>query len=458
VGADVFRNGVNAYLEQHAYGNATSADFWTAMTKASGKPIDRILPTFVNQPGVPVESVALRCDPPQPQLTVTSERFFTDPAMAKVAPGTPSWQVPLCTKTPAATPGCQIAAGPQATLPVGVPACPRWTFVNAGAYGYFRTAYSPDMLRALAPDIASSFTEPERLTIVGDEWALVRAGRHSVVDYLTLAGGFGSEHANGVLDEVSSRLLFVRDYLTSGETRQKYERFIQSLFGPLYRELGLAAAPGDDDDKRGLRATVIHALDRGGNDAGLATEARSALEKSLSGGTPMDATAARAVTSVAARHGDNALWEELLNASQKANSPAERYRYLYALGSFEDPTLIDRGLNFALTPDLRSQDAATFIGAFLANPIARPRAWAFVKQHWNQLGPKTTISLGDVRLVESLGAFCDAQSRDDIKDFFKAHKLPAASRALDQTIEKINNCIAMQEKESANVGAWLASR
>src|SRR4029077_12139337 len=240
---------------------------------------------------------------------------------------------------------------------------PRWAFVNVGAYGYFRTAYSPDMLRALAPDIASSFTEPERLTIVGDEWALVRAGRHSVANYLTLATGFGNEHANGVLEEVSSRLLFVRDALTSGETRQKYEQFMRSLFGPLYRELGLNAAPGDDDDRRALRATVIQTLDRGGNDAGLATDARAVLEKSLSGATPMDATAARAVTAVAARHGDKALWEELLNASQKANSPDERYRYLYALGSFEDPALIDRGLNFALTPDLRSQDAATFIGA-----------------------------------------------------------------------------------------------
>ena len=44
LGADVFRNGVNAYLEEHAYGNATSADFWTTMTRVSGKPIDRIQP------------------------------------------------------------------------------------------------------------------------------------------------------------------------------------------------------------------------------------------------------------------------------------------------------------------------------------------------------------------------------------------------------------------------------
>jgi aminopeptidase N/puromycin-sensitive aminopeptidase len=233
---------------------------------------------------------------------------------------------------------------------------------------------------------------------------------------------------------------------------------MQSLFGPLYRELGLNAAPGDDDDRRALRATVIQTLDLGGNDSGLATEARAALEKLLSGAAPIEATAAKAVTSVAARHGDQALWTQLLNASQRANSPTERYRYLYALGAFEDPALIDRGLNFALTPELRSQDTPTFLGNFLSNPVARPRAWAFIKQHWNELEPKTTISGGDTGLVGALAAFCDARSRDDIKDFFKTHKLPAASRALDQTIERINNCIAMKEKGTPAVATWLAQR
>ena len=459
VGSDVFQRGINAYLEQHAFANATSADFWNAMTKASGKPIDRILPTFVNQPGVPLVSVTERCNGGTTQLAVSSERFFTDPSMAKVTKTSPVWQLPLCIKTPTERGGCQVVSGPQATVSVSEPSCPRWAFVNAGAYGYFRTAYSAaDTLPALARDISSSFSETERLTIVGDEWALVRAGRHSVADYLTLAAGFGKEHANGVLGEVSSRLVFVREYLTSGESRQKYEQFMRSLFGPLYQELGLSASPGDDDDRRELRATVIETLNKGGNDPGLATAARKAVDQSLSGGAPLDASAANAIVAVAARHGDPALWEALLAASKKASSPAEQYRYLYALGAFEDPALIDRGLNFALTPDLRSQDTPTFLGTFLANAVARPRAWAFVKQHWPQLAPKITISLGDVRFVESLGAFCDARSRDDIKDFLKTHKLPAASRTLDQTIERINNCITMGQKETPNVTAWLAQR
>ena len=61
LGAETFRKGINTYLEAHAYGNGTSQDFWTIMSSASGKPIDAILPTFVNQPGAPLIDVSFAC-------------------------------------------------------------------------------------------------------------------------------------------------------------------------------------------------------------------------------------------------------------------------------------------------------------------------------------------------------------------------------------------------------------
>ena len=231
----------------------------------------------MNQPGVPVVDVTLRCDA-SPQLAVTSERFFTDPAMAKVVRTRPSWETPLCTKTPGATSGLsgRRTAGNGSGRGRVVPALGvrerrrQWIFphrVLARDAPRDRARHRSVVLRAGAA---------RRLSATNGRW--YAPGRHSVADYLTLAAGFGREHANGVLAEVSSRLLFVRDYLTSGDTRQKYERFMQSLFGPLYRELGLNASPGDDDDKRALRATVIQTLDLGGNDAALASDARRALE------------------------------------------------------------------------------------------------------------------------------------------------------------------------------------
>src|SRR5262249_26458751 len=78
VGADAFRQGVNAYPENPPYGNATSEDFWRAVGATSGKPVDRILPTFVNQPGVPLITVAASCQSGQLQLALQQQRFVLD--------------------------------------------------------------------------------------------------------------------------------------------------------------------------------------------------------------------------------------------------------------------------------------------------------------------------------------------------------------------------------------------
>src|SRR5206468_11257817 len=106
--------------------------------------------------------------------------------------------------------------------------CAPWVFVNAGAHGYYRTAYSSCNLRAIAPRVGTELTPPERLSLIGDEWALVRASRHAAADFLTLAAGYGHEQTSGVLEEVASRLAFIHEYLTTDATRPKLESFLRS--------------------------------------------------------------------------------------------------------------------------------------------------------------------------------------------------------------------------------------
>src|SRR5262249_3164247 len=213
----------------------------------------------------------------------------------------------------------------------------------------------------------------------------------------------------------------------------------------------------DSDERRALRATLIHTLGVTGNDAQLAATARAALDRTLQGGSALDPTLARSIIDVAARFGDASLFDALLAASDRATSPDERYRYLYALADFRDPALIDRALELSIGPKLRSQDTARYLSSFLANEPARARAWAFVKAHWKELEPKVRIFGGDTNVVASLGNFCDASSRDDIASFFQQHPLPSATRTLTQTIERINNCIAFRAAQSGSVTGFLRS-
>ena len=83
---------------------------------------------------------------------------------------------------------------------------------------------------------------------------------------------------------------------------------------------------------------------------------------------------------------------------------------------------------------------------------------AFVEANWTALAPKVTISGGDTSLIRSMNNFCDARSRDRVTAFVAAHPLPGAARTLEQTIEVVNNCIVLREKQTPEVEAWLAAR
>jgi aminopeptidase N/puromycin-sensitive aminopeptidase len=419
------------------------------------------MPTFVNQPGFPLVSVAMSCAGGKTTVTLSEQRFFLDPALFKKG-SSERWQVPVCVKSAGRKDAaCDVVTAATQTMTLGTAStggCAPWVFVNAGAHGYYRSEYPPDMLRAMAPHVETDLSAPERLSLAGDEWALVRAGRHSVADYLTLASGFGREPSSGVLSTITGRLDFMHDALTTDATRGHFEAFTRSLLRVSFDELGFQPAPGDSDERRTLRAVVIGALGGPGEDADVVAKSRAALDRALAGGPPLDSTLAGEVVEIAASHGDAKLYDALSAALAKATSPDEHDRYLFALTAFREPALIDRALQYALSPQLRSQDTAIYLGHFFRNAAARPRAWAFVKQHWAELEPKITISGGDVNLVSSLSAFCDAGARDDVQAFFAAHKLPAAARTLDQTVDRINNCIELRRKQAPALAEWLASR
>ena len=461
VGAASFRDGVNAYLQAHAYGNATSEDFWKTIAATSGKPVDQILPTFINQPGVPIVEVSpLTCtgNGQSTRATFGQEPFLLNAGDPR---GTaPLWQVPACLKTgaSAASSACLVIAQPRVTLDVAQ-GCVPWIFVNAGAHGYYRTAYAPEMLRALAPHVEDALSPAERVTLIGDEWALVRANRHTAADYLTLAAGYGRERVSGVLGDVVERLGFIRDYLTTDATRGRFEAFVLSMLRPLFEQLGFSPSSSDSDDRRALRAVVIGALGTIANDGEVVRQARATLDWALTGnGAALDPTVREAVVQVAAAHGDERLYEAFIAAAARSTTPDERNLYFLASGKFRDPRIIDRGLRRTLSNEVRTQDTTRYLAAFFDNPVARPLAWSFVKANWTELEPKLRIFSAGARVANSLDGFCDSGVRDDIRTFFDTHRLTGVTGALPRTIDRINNCIDLREKQAKPLSDWLNRR
>ena len=93
VGEETFRRGIHNYLAAHLYANATAEDFWRAQARTSSKPVDRIMSSLVDQPGVPLLTFA---GDGKGNVAVKQARFFSNPTTTEARrPG----RLPVCFKT-----------------------------------------------------------------------------------------------------------------------------------------------------------------------------------------------------------------------------------------------------------------------------------------------------------------------------------------------------------------------
>ncbi|MFI5176848.1 MAG: ERAP1-like C-terminal domain-containing protein, partial [Terriglobia bacterium] len=164
-----------------------------------------------------------------------------------------------------------------------------------------------------------------------------------------------------------------------------------------------------------------------------------------------------AALGLAALNGDGALYDKLLAAMKTAKTPGQYYLYFFTLSNFRDPQLLDRTLQFAISPEVRSQDSLNLIGAVMSKPAGQRPSWDFVRTHWAEV-EKAGGLFASAQVEGNTGSFCDARSRDEVVDFFSTHKVAAGERTLKQSLEQINNCIDLKSLQSGQLASWLRAR
>jgi aminopeptidase N/puromycin-sensitive aminopeptidase len=325
---------------------------------------------------------------------------------------------------------------------------------NAGARGYYRAVYPPELVSAIARDVGL-LTPAERIALVADEWALVRAGRHDVGTFLELASGFNGERTPAVMGTLLGALGSVGEELTTESSRPKFRTWVAALLRPALQETEWAPAASESDDRKELRALLVGGLGNIARDPEVIAKAREVLLSELAKPGSVEPALLNTAVTVAARGGDAALYEKYLARSRSASDPEEHYRYLYALASFSDPALVRRTMDYILSPEVRNQDAKLFIARLLGNRDAQALAWQLLQERWSDVQKKTGEFVGNTVIVGALGSFCDARSLAQVRQFFGTHKVPDAERTLQQAIERINACVARSEAQSAKLAAWL---
>ena len=237
LGEETFREGVHNYLAAHLYGNATAEDFWNAQTATSHQPVDTIMRSFIDQPGVPLITLA---DRQASALPLRQSRFFLDsPRADQISTSLTQlqWTVPVCLKSNA-KPICRILTPADAALPIPADAPMPIFYANADDKGYYRTRYTPAQLSSMTAGAESSLTPPERIGLLSDQWALTRTGQSSIADFLSLVVALKSDPSGPVLDTALDQLAEVDRMIAADTDRAPLARALRSKFEPVYAALG----------------------------------------------------------------------------------------------------------------------------------------------------------------------------------------------------------------------------
>ncbi|MEL7156308.1 MAG: M1 family metallopeptidase, partial [Actinomycetota bacterium] len=380
LGEDRFRAGIVRYMAEHQFGNAETTDLWDAIEAETAEPVRRIMDSWIFQGGFPVVSVT---------IDGTRVTFHQDRMVYEGGDEAPDaeWAVPILYRWRAegaeeATEGRTLIEGPSTTVELS--AAPEWLVANAGSAGFLRVAYPDDLLDTLAEVAIDELTPVERYALLDDAYASLLAGQTSSMSFVTLIEALSGEHDRSVWQRLIAGLRQM-DRLVDGEARERLQEIAHDILAPPLANLGLAPRPDDDDRTRQLRGDLVRALGVVANDPEIQEEAKRAVATGRRNPELVDAALMAASVEVVAAIGDEADFDDFVDAWNSAATPQEEIRYLYALADFTEPELVERVHELVLTEKVRSQNAPYLLARALGSREASQKTWEFITTNWARL-------------------------------------------------------------------------
>ena len=381
LGPAVFRDGVRRYMADRAYGNATSEDLWVALAAASKQDVGALARAWVDQPGFPLVQVSARCDTAGARIvTLHQVRFLSGNAM----PATAShWNIPLQLRVGAqGTPRALLLAEQDRSVPAGQ--CDEALSVNAGATGYFRTAYDAGILAANTRQFAQ-LPAGDRIALLDDEWALVEKGSEPLAHYLALASAMGTDLNVRAWTQVCEALETIERDERGTPGHAAFLSYAKGVLRPVASALGMDARPDEAPGLQRLRRTVVGNLGAWGEES-VVKEMRKRFERFQAQQDSLGPDEQGLVLGVMARTANQTTFDQLHALARQAHDDTELRRYYAALMHVRDPELARQAAQLALSGEIPPQAADLRIQLMVELSEQNPAlSWQVFSTHTSEL-------------------------------------------------------------------------
>ena len=463
LGSEVFREGIQLYLRRHREQSASAADLWAALSEVSDQRIEKMIAPWTLQTGFPLVRVERQNEDGRDAIRLRQERFTAGPrALEKGRRAAASrWPIPWVGRVGRGGDGNARAIrhlfSKARDSASGQGAALTWIYGNAGEAGFFRVQHGESEWEDLLAERAS-LSPLERIGLVGNQWALARAGREPLDKLLDLVASLGDDDDPDVLaavERVLTRLLQRVTPRRSPEVAARLRAWVEIYFGGQIDRLGLDPRAEDDASQRERRARVFAIVGRIGQATVVRNHCTRRTAGSLAGKSPLPPELADESVRIAASQGGLPLHATFVAAVRKAPTPQARRRMLLALAEFSGASELAESLAATVDAGLApAVDRAGLLGALLAGPRTADATWLHLQQIWRKL-ERVWPPILLARVAAGTSASLAPEYAREISAFFKAHPLAAGPRTLRQIREELGHARRYEPEIGRQLEAYL---
>jgi len=449
IGPDKFQLGVQKYIAAHRWSNAVGADLFSALAEASGKNLEPILASYLDQAGFPLVKVGVD---PSGMVTLSQARFHNAGATANDE----TWNIPVRLKiSDGKNVQTRVVVLDKAEKKVEVAGKVDWVMPDQDGVGYYRWIVPSEMMKKIASDPDKTMTKRERTRFLGNARALLNAGEIKGDEYLSIASSMAQHPEPEIISSVMADLQSLKAPFVTAELEEPFARYVRRTLQPARERYGIEPKADDPEDVKLIRPGLIGWLGQEGEDPEVVAYCEAAAQKYMQDPKSIDATIAGTVLAVAASNGDQARFEEYRSKFEASAIPADRTRYLGAMGNFRDPKIQDEVLAYALTDKVRVMDRFQLFGGMYQTESGRDKVYAWMTKNYTTLASGLPVEFQ--AYFPYMVSGCEQQRLDAAKKFFDepAHKVDGTDRNLEKVASGISDCLNLRQREGSSVAAYL---
>lgn len=452
LGRAAFRQGIQQYLQQHAWGNATADDFINAIADQAPAGQEAVTAqafrSFLTQPGVPLVNATLQCSASGASIRFQQSRYLP---LGSSGDNAQMWIIPTCSSygyaDGSSASQCRLLDSTLVDMPITGNRCPQWIMPNDEGAGYYRFNLEDSQWQQLMA-ASASLDAREMLATVDSFEAALEAGQLSIATVLhQLPNIVANDNA-----EVAASLLGasadIYAEFASAATRPKLRQMLLPIYQQRLQKLGLQAQSDRNaaDLQQALAEQLALLLEDPQTMAQLEPMALAYTGSSDQPAKPETvknlSLISTAIAAQARQRGASYLQhlQQLVLASDDA---VYRQRILSAMGRYDDPAQQGMLMQLALNDAIRDNEIYNLLGPQFSQAKTRAQAWQWLQQNLDAVLERIPVWRKG-RVSQLAGGFCSTERATEVEAFFadRIENLQGGPRALANTLESIRLCAA----------------